>query len=369
MAITKRYTNPAKLILDHLQTPFQRSNIKLLGDSITAGVGGTGYSTTGAAIPGTIYNQNVSTATCWANMLKTYIEGKYNKEHYVGVNNPNILCTANNSISEDTGTKLKFKLLINNPSATGKGIKFNFYGDHFSIIWSRTGGSGILDINVDGVKVTEFDGYGAFANSQEFLVTGLSAGNHSVEIMETGRKNASSTGRDIYFEGFKIPKTAQVLNYGISGIDSQWGYEQRTSLIETTDDIVIMQLGTNDRHVFVSPESSKSFQRDIVKQAISTGKKVVLMSANPVAVANDADVIRNFHMEDVDNAISHLASEFGIHFISNYKGILGYCDEKGITVDSLLGDGLHPNDSGYTAMYKNIMKGLGVPIKRDGATW
>ena len=51
-------------------------NIKLIGDSITAGVGGTGYATDGEIIYGT-YRVNTN-GHCWANSLKEYYESKFN---------------------------------------------------------------------------------------------------------------------------------------------------------------------------------------------------------------------------------------------------------------------------------------------------
>lgn len=54
----------------------RKMNIKLLGDSITAGVGGTGYLLDGEVI----YNTTLSNPNghCWANSLGRYLESKYN---------------------------------------------------------------------------------------------------------------------------------------------------------------------------------------------------------------------------------------------------------------------------------------------------
>lgn len=50
-------------------------NIKFIGDSITAGVGGTGYSMTGETIYSN-FKVNES-GYCWANLLKSYLEEKF----------------------------------------------------------------------------------------------------------------------------------------------------------------------------------------------------------------------------------------------------------------------------------------------------
>jgi hypothetical protein len=65
--------------------PFKKTKLKLIGDSITAGVGGTGYSKSGETMftdsAGTVQKANVETATCWANSLKKLLETKYNDKY------------------------------------------------------------------------------------------------------------------------------------------------------------------------------------------------------------------------------------------------------------------------------------------------
>ncbi|NFG66480.1 hypothetical protein FC804_15415 [Clostridium botulinum] len=54
----------------------KNKNIKILGDSIGAGVGGTGYSATGEIIVGN--NKSNETGHCWANSFRDYLQSKYN---------------------------------------------------------------------------------------------------------------------------------------------------------------------------------------------------------------------------------------------------------------------------------------------------
>jgi lysophospholipase L1-like esterase len=37
-----------------------------------------------------------------------------------------------------------------------------------------------------------------------------------------------------------------------------------------------------------------------------------------------------------------------------------YCEENNVTVDSLLSDGLHPNDKGYKVMFDLLTEALGI---------
>ena len=68
-------------------------HIKLLGDSITHGVGGTGFEQTGEPIvPGWSRNPD---GYCWAKQFKEYMEAQFN-------------CTVTNNAC--TGTKIEFIL-------------------------------------------------------------------------------------------------------------------------------------------------------------------------------------------------------------------------------------------------------------------
>ncbi|HEK9103333.1 TPA: SGNH/GDSL hydrolase family protein [Bacillus pseudomycoides] len=358
-----------EIIHKHLNNPFVRTIIKLIGDSITAGLCGTGYSATDKPIGNTGYKTNVTTAICWANMLRDHVLAEYNREFDVSVNDPNIsFLAATHQIVENNAATFKWQAFFSN-TTTNNGIQFTFYGDHFSIYHATVGGGGIMDIYVDGVKWGELDTYGTYADNVEKKITGLTLGDHLVEIRETNRKNAGASGNSIYIQGLKIPKTADVVNFGISGKHSQYLYQQRDQLIEAADTIVIMQIGTNDRHNFKTTAVTKSYQRELIKYIRGLGKDVIVMAANPVSVANDMESVRNFKMDDVDRSIHQVTKEFKMDYISNYKGYMEYAVNTGVTIDSLLFDGLHPNDEGYRVMFENTAKGLGLTLLRDGVSY
>ncbi|MFD6509313.1 SGNH/GDSL hydrolase family protein [Bacillus sp. NPDC060175] len=353
----------------HLSNPFSKTVIKLIGDSITAGLCGTGYSATDKPIGNTGYKTNVTTAVCWANMLRNHVINEYNREFEIAVNDPRLLYISNtHRISESIASKLKWQTFFSNLTQSN-GIKFTFYGDHFSIYHATIGGGGIMDIYIDGVKWGELDTYGVYTDNVEKQVTGLTLDKHVVEIRETNRKNDSSTAYSVYVQGLKIPKTADVINFGISGKNSEFVYKFRDQLIESNDSIVIMQIGTNDRHTFKTNAATKGYHREIIKYIRELGIDVILMSANPVSVENDMDPVRNFKMDDVDRSVSQVAKETNMDYISNYKGYMDYAVNTGVTIDSLLFDGLHPKDEGYKVMFELIAKGLGLTLLRDGVTY
>jgi lysophospholipase L1-like esterase len=360
-------------IIKSLKNPFVKTKIKLLGDSITFGAGGTGNATEGELIGNPAIGTtkaNVLTAVCWANMLYEFVSNKFNKEQYIETSNPNLTYSASYIQIESGNAILPFIRSLNNESNSGKGIEFTFYGNHFSIFYTGKNNGGILDILVDGVSVSKLDTYNATDNTykQEKVISGLTLGNHSVKIVETGTKQSSSAGNVAWIEGLKIPKTAIVKNWGWSGSTSSFLTTFKTNLIESDDDIVFIQFGTNDRPIYTSPAATKSYQREAVKYIQGLGKKVVLMTAPP-SVLDVENGVLNFGAEDVDSAISDLATEFAIPYISNYKGYVDYMRETSTGITDLLADSLHPNDLGYKVMYQNIMSNLGLSYLGDGMTY
>jgi lysophospholipase L1-like esterase len=150
--------------------------------------------------------------------------------------------------------------------------------------------------------------------------------------------------------------------YGISGTQSSSGKdEQRYS---EDDDFVLIQYGTNDRFTNTSNVSTYTNLRSICEMLKDkfSAKPILLCSclASEEQETTSASVTYFYHMKDVRNAIANLASDLGVPFIDNYSAFIEYAEQKDITTDDLLADGLHPNDRGYRVMYMNIMKALGL---------
>jgi len=351
-------------IIDDLKNPFIKTKIKIIGDSITAGVGGTGYSPTGESIGTTEYRANITTATCWANSLKKNLESNYNKYRYVSLLDERIRKYSSNAypitLTYNGNTKLGTNLAFINLSKVNF-IKFNFYGDKFTIVHSKLSGGGIIDVYVDKIKVGSIDSYSpVFEWSQETeFITSL--GNHTVVLQETNTKNDDSVGLSVFLEAIKIPKVVTVKNWGISGIGTHEILNMKDSLIETDDDIVIMQIGTNDRVKRTVAESTKDLQRQVINYVEGLGKKIIQMVAPPSSLTSEDLSSRNFHMWDVDRVIGELSAELNREYISNYQYFKKYCAEQNINIDTLLSDGLHPNDRGYELIYSYICSRLELP--------
>lgn len=374
---TEKDLNYFDNIIKHLTNPFIKTQIKLLGDSITAGQGGTGYSATGEPIPGTSWKANVLTATSWSNMLYHYIDDYYNKDvevsaldEHIKYNSPsnNYFTFGTNQINIEgvSGYVNYYSYALHNGNvAIPNAVEFTFYGDHFSALYGTGKKCGVFEIYVDDEKVKEIDAYSNVDAARiKADVTGLTLGEHTVRVATTGRKNENASAYQFKIHGLVIPKTAIVKPWGVSGATSKYPIDV-PSLYEEADDFVIMQFGTNDRHVFFTPDATYETlvnATNAIKTA--TGADVILMASCPASYRFEygGDVVRHYHMWDVRNAIKKTAEHFRMPFIDNYDAFMKYAEEHSLEINEILFDGLHPNDLGYKVMFENIMRTLGLPI-------
>lgn len=361
------------IVLEHLHNPFIKTKIKLLGDSITAGVGGTGYDPNGEVMTDG-RKANVLTAVSWANMLYHYVNEQFNKDVLVPMDNVNIIKTCNTSSNQqmqwiytediegkDTPFTTDMRCIGLKDSNAEQGndfVKFTFYGTHFSV-YIKTGDYGKFKVIVDDVEVGVIDCYSASEVYEvETSFSGLSEGNHNVKFQTTGEHNVDATKNEVYILYLKIPKCAIVKPWGLSGeMSAASGFR-----LESDDDIVILQYGTNDRHTCVSSEHTQYCLSNTINKVLEYGHIPIVMCANPCTREWEYNVPRRFHMWDVRNAIELTAKKYEIPFVDNYTAFLDYAEQHNIQLTDMLAEGLHPNDLGYKVMYENILKTLGLSL-------
>nr|DAI08011.1 MAG TPA: Isoamyl acetate hydrolase-like protein [Caudoviricetes sp.] len=93
------------------------------------------------------------------------------------------------------------------------------------------------------------------------------------------------------------------------------------------------------------------------------------MSSIPSSAQEEAITTNAYHMDDVDNIIMKVATDLNVEYISLYKKMNEYLDLKDEELSTYLNsDGLHPNDAGYTLMFKLILPALGFGQKYRIAT-
>lgn len=159
-----------------------------------------------------------------------------------------------------------------------------------------------------------------------------------------------------------------VRNFGMSGINSGDLKFFINDFMDTkyNFDCIVLMIGTNNREKG-NLESLYTDMNDIIKTIKNYGKDLIIMASIPASIANEETF--SVHMEDVHNALRNVSCENKIPFISVYNLFIDYCSKNGIKIDTLLSDGLHPNNEGYKVMFQLISNAMGIALKRPDATW
>lgn len=164
---------------------------------------------------------------------------------------------------------------------------------------------------------------------------------------------------------------AFVVNNACAGTNIEFIINNFDVLVDEDDDLIICAIGTNNRHIFFDSGNKQTreelgvgFYNNVVKlynMFKAVGKDVIFMANIPASFTNEQDgenFWRILHMDDINAIYKHAAEKLNFPFISLYDSFTEYCQSNSITVDSLLCDGLHPNDQGYDVMYDLICKEL-----------
>ncbi len=167
-----------------------------------------------------------------------------------------------------------------------------------------------------------------------------------------------------------------VTNNACTGTTINFILENFDTLVDAEDDIIICTIGTNNRHqLFVDgprksrDEMMKSFYGWIVElhgKFKAAGKDVIFFANIPACASNEADSSeywRILHMNDINDLYIKASADCGFPLISMYNAFSEYCEMCEIKLESLLDDGLHPNDRGYDVMFSLIMRELGLGKK------
>ena len=166
---------------------------------------------------------------------------------------------------------------------------------------------------------------------------------------------------------------ARVINNACTGTRIEFVINHLDALVDGDDDLVICTIGTNNRHQYMKngpkrsrEELAEEFYRNILKlngMLVDKGKRVVFVANIPASVQNEkdgADFWRIIHMNDINDIYKRASETAGFSFISMYDLMTDYITRNGVELDSLLRDGLHPNDEGYRVMFGLICGALGI---------
>lgn len=159
-----------------------------------------------------------------------------------------------------------------------------------------------------------------------------------------------------------------VINNGYSGATAEFLYNNISSFVSSDDNLVICMVGTNNRNNSGDLNRLYTNLQNIVSYMAQLDIPLILMSSIPASIANEESVTV-LHMEDVNMIVGAVARKNKVPWISVFDLMKEYLKYTGTSLDSLLTDGMHPNDSGYAVMFELISNALNFTTPIPGYTW
>ena len=214
-----------------------------------------------------------------------------------------------------------------------------------------------LQIKLLGDSITHGVGGSGFEQNGELIVAGWA------------RNPQGFCWAKLLKEYMQEKYSCSVINNACTGTNIEFMLRNFDTLVDENDDFIICTIGTNNRHQFFHEGEKKSreqigteFYENVLKlngEFEKRGKKVIFMANIPASVANEqdgADFWRILHMDDITTIYKRAQEKAGFALISLYDFFGEYCSQNGVALDSLLRDGLHPNDEGYRVMFEILKK-------------
>ena len=190
------------------------------------------------------------------------------------------------------------------------------------------------------------------------------------------RKNGFDSNSNTHLripDYFGLYADAEVTNNGCTGTTIQFILEHFDTLVSDTDDLVICTIGTNNRHRgkdLGDAPSREEWGKVFYDAVLQLNEKfeerdipVIFVANLPAAQSNEVDgetYYRILHMDDINEIYKRARKAAGFALVSMYDLVTDYVNEKGILVDALLCDGLHPSDEGYKVMFSLLCEALGA---------
>lgn len=151
----------------------------------------------------------------------------------------------------------------------------------------------------------------------------------------------------------------EVINNGISGMTTKYALNHKEGWIGHDLDVVIVQLGTNDRWACSSVQEFEKYYVELLNYIDAESNRMIVLAPPPTL--NDDSPDYNFGMDDVNQVVLRVARENGYVVFSQYDAIDAYAKENGVPLEELLQkDGTHPQDAGYQVMYLQLYEFLGL---------
>lgn len=394
----KRYGNALSDLYSKLTNPLcQFINVYFIGDSITWGRAASGNSTSSPRNHELTDARNGQSDLSFVNQFikhigDTYIRGNKVESNWVG--SPSGNCIAEYNTEYIIGTRTDEYLTIttsgtggrnthsesaNSPSGTREAVTaypatdasssptfvfnmtFPFSGNAFSVLYAEVKDqpcSG-FKVYVNNNLVAQLEPFTGTENSwrREFgvlLPSYVKDATVKIEVSSENLRGMEYLNYSMPLLGIKIPKKVRITNQGLIGTTA---YTWKTMVVSAIPDAthVFVQLGTNDLTYLNGTSNGTQidfFERNLLDtiQAIrGITDKVIMMCANPQSLNVSAG---GYKMLDIHNSIARICRTSEYDFIDNYSLFDGY--EETYFLDAHI----HPNDTGHTIIYSNIISAL-----------
>lgn len=352
-------------------------NIRLIGDSITWGLGASNSAPQEPRKHSLGDVRNNFTSKCWANLFRDYLGLTYlgadaalmtdcaKGSAYYAKNIDLQLTDAHFSFKFADGNSFVPAIVKNSGYVFGQawnvaprhgkkaGFEFSLYGDSIILLYAPAANSR-YELFVDDASQGIFDANGT--NQYGSVRThAFALGSHKVRF-----ENVDVAGSSPFMvEGIRMPRKIRVANDGIIGTyTKEWLPASGTLITAVTDadEYVICTIGVNDRGQALPYTIQNMYDNlNAIFAYLKTTKNKKVIAATTPFVTRDESKFR-FPMAEVAKKTAAVAKANGIDFVDQYGIIMQW--RTGNPEAIVLFDGLHPNDAGYALMFNNIKTAL-----------
>ncbi|WP_185970873.1 SGNH/GDSL hydrolase family protein [Alkalicoccobacillus porphyridii] len=151
-------------------------------------------------------------------------------------------------------------------------------------------------------------------------------------------------------------------NFGVNGAMIQDLLDNGTfdKLIKEKPDFIIIESSILNSHrkneSLEDTNEAITTAHRLVSEALPTSK-ILFTSPNPATIKLDTDIndIGLIYQEYLESTENYIMSQ-GWNYVDIYTDIHSEIDEKGLTLEQTLDDGLHPNDLGYQIWAEKLIQ-------------
>lgn len=162
-----------------------------------------------------------------------------------------------------------------------------------------------------------------------------------------------------------------VKNAGMSGTLAAWQVERMIGHLDGGE-LVIWLSGTNNRAYADGFNDYNSNMGRYIRQIRSRCRDLLVMSCIPASASNEAAM----YATSAEICGVLVREAVGVaYFLDLRREYIRHCETFGLSIESTLADGLHPNDTGYWIMFRLLCEGIGIPLstiinyRQDGDWW